>query len=162
MSTPRLFWSLAVAAGLVVAQAGKPDFSGAWKTDGSKSTTKITPVKKPDPGASEAPPPPPLDEQPAEVIEQKGNRLRIGDLTFTLDGAENVNQLGQDITHKSRTHWDGNELVIEWVMERDGETLVKARQVRILSEDGKTQTVNTHVETSQVISDTHAVMAKQK
>jgi hypothetical protein len=161
MPTLRLLFSLAISVCLLLSQTKKPDFSGTWKVDQSKSTTTTTPAKNPNQAAADdAPPPPPLDEQPPEVIQQKGNNLRIGDLNFTLDGAENVNELGQGITHKSKTHWDGNRLVTEWVMERDGATLVKAKQSRALSEDGKAQTVDTHVETSTVITDFHAVMVK--
>jgi hypothetical protein len=89
----RLFCSLAICVCLLVAQAHKPDFSGTWKADASKSTEKITPVKNPDPKASAAPPPPPIGEQPPEVIQQKGNTLKIGELIFTLDGSENINEV---------------------------------------------------------------------
>ena len=157
----RQLCSLALAAPLLISQVRKPDFSGTWKADQSRSTSKVTPVKNPDPAASEAPPPPPIGEQPPEVIEQKGNSLKIGELTFTLDGSENLNELGQGVLHKSKTHWEGDKLVTEWVLEQDGEPLVKARQVRSLAADGKTQTVDTHVQTPQVVSDSHAVMVKQ-
>jgi hypothetical protein len=156
----RLLCSFAICACLLVAQAPKPDFSGTWKADQSKSTSKVTPVKNPDPAAPEAPPPPPIGEQPPEVIEQTGNQLKIGELTLTLDGNENVNELGQGLLHKSKTRWEGSKLVTEFVLERDGEKLVKGRQVRSLAEDG-TQIVDTHVQTPQVVSDTHAVMVKQ-
>jgi hypothetical protein len=51
--------------------------------------------------------------------------------------------------------------VTEFALERDGETVVKGRQVRSLAEDRQTQSVDTHVETPQVVSDSHAVMVKE-
>ncbi len=118
-------------------------------------------MKNPDPAASEVPPPPPIGEQPPEVIEQKGNTLKIGELSFTLDGRENLNGLGQGLLQKSKTHWEGSKLVTEWVLEGDGEKLVTARQVRSLAEDGKTQIVDTHVQTPEIVIDSHVVMVKQ-
>lgn len=117
-------------------------------------------MKNPDPAAPEAPPPP-IGEQPPEVIHQKGNQLKIGELTFTLDSSENINPVGEGLVHGSKTHWEGSKLVTEFVLERDGEALVKGRQVRSLAEDGKTQTVDTHVQTPQLISDSHAVILKE-
>jgi hypothetical protein len=156
----RLLVSLALATPLLVSQVRKPDFSGTWKTDPSKSTFKLTPVKNPDPSASDVPPPPPPDEQPPEVIDQKDNALKIGELTFTLDGRENTNELGEGLFQKSKTHWEGSKLITEWVLERDGQKLVTARQVRSLADDRKTQIVDTHVQTPDTISDSHAVMIK--
>jgi len=156
----RLLCSFALAVPLLLSQVRKPDFSGTWKTDPSKSTFKVTPVKNPDPSVSDAPPPPP-EEQPPEVIDQKDNSLKIGELAFTLDGRENTNELGQGLFQKSKTHWDGTKLVTEWVLERDGQKLVTARQVRSLADDRKTQIVDTHVQTPETISDSHAVMIKQ-
>jgi hypothetical protein len=156
----RLF-SLALAVSLLLSQVRKPDFSGTWKTDPSKSTFKLTPVKNPDHAAPDVPPPPPPAEQPPEVIDQKDNSLKIGELAFTLDGRENTNELGEGLLQKSKTHWEGSKLNTEWVLERDGRTLVTAHQVRSLADDGKTQIVDTHVQTPDTISDSHAVMIKQ-
>jgi ABC-type Fe3+ transport system substrate-binding protein len=62
---------------------------------------------------------------------------------------------------KSKTHWEASKLVTEWILERDGQKLVTARQVRSLADGGKTQIVDTHVQTSDTISDSHAVMIQQ-
>jgi hypothetical protein len=156
----RVFGLSALAVSLLLSQVRKPDFSGTWKTDPSKSTFKLTPIKSPDPSASDVPPPPPPDEQPPEVIDQKDNALKIGELTFTLDGRENTNELGEGLFQKSKTHWEGSKLITEWVLERDGQKLVTARQVRSLADDRKTQIVDTHVQTPDTISDSHAVMIK--
>jgi hypothetical protein len=158
---PRLLCLFAITLSLLLAQVRKPDFSGTWKPDPSKSTFKLTPVKNPDPSASDVPPPPPSDEQPPEVIDQKDNALKIGELAFTLDGRENTNQLGEGFVQKSKTHWEGAKLITEWVLERDGQKLVTARQVRSLAQDGKTQIVDTHVQTPSTIRDSHDVMIKQ-
>jgi len=73
MPTLRLLFSLAISVCLLLSQTKKPDFSGTWKADQSKSTTTTTPAKNPNQAAADdAPPPPPLDEQPPEVIQQKG------------------------------------------------------------------------------------------
>jgi hypothetical protein len=157
----RLLGSLALATSLLLSQIRKPDFSGTWKTDTSKSTFNLTPVKNPDSSATDVPPPPPPEEQGPEVIAQKDNSLKIGELAFTLDGRENINELGQGLLQKSKSHWEGSKLVTEWVLERDGQKGVTARQVRSLADGGKTQIVDTHVQTPDTISDSHAVMIKQ-
>jgi hypothetical protein len=157
----RLLGSLELATSLLLSQVGKPDFSGTWKTDASKSTFKLTPVKSPDHAAPDVPPPPPPDEQPPEVIDQKENSLKIGMLAFTLDGRENTNELGEGLFQKSKSHWEGSKLITEWVLEHDGQKVVTARQVRSLADGGKTQIVDTHVQTPDTISDSHAVMIKQ-
>ncbi len=160
----RLLCSFTIGTCLLLGQGRKPDFTGTWQTDESKSTTKITVLKNPDPDAAYAPPPPPppLGEEPPEVIEQKGNKLKIGEQTFPLDGTENASPMADEsLLHRAKAHWDGNKLVTEFAIERDGKTLVKGTQVRSLSEDGKTQTVDTHVQTSQAITDSHSVKLKR-
>jgi hypothetical protein len=157
----RLLGSLVLVASLLLSQVRKPDFSGTWKPDPSKSTFKVTPVKNPDHAVPDVPPPSPHDEQPPEVIDQKDNTLKIGELAFTLDGRENTNEHGEGLFQKSKTHWEGNKLITEWVLEHDGQKLVTARQVRSLADDRKTQIVDTHIETPETIIDSHAVMGKQ-
>jgi hypothetical protein len=157
----RLLCLFALTISLLLSQVRKPDFSGTWKPDPSKCTNKLTPVKNPDSSVPVVPPPPPPDEQLPEVIDQKDNSLEIGELSFTLDGRENINELGQGLLEKSKTHWEDAKLVTEWVLERDGQKLATARQVRSLVGDGKTQIVDTHVQTHDAISDSHVVMLKQ-
>src|ERR1700676_2498318 len=122
----RLLCLFALTISLLLSQVRKPDFSGTWKPDPSKSTIKVTPVKNPNTSASDVPPPPPPDEQGPEVIDQKDNVLKIGVLVFTLDGRENNNELGQGLFQKSKTHWEGSKIITEWVLENDGQKVVTA------------------------------------
>jgi hypothetical protein len=162
MQTARLACVAATAVALALSQTPKPNFTGTWKADDSKTVVKTTPVKNPSEDAPEAPPPPPPEEQPPDVIEQNGNDLRIGEQTFTLDGKENINPLGvEGMAHRSTTHWEGNKLVSDWALERDAKKLATGHRVRSLSGDGKTQIVETHIETPRLIIDTHMVMVKQ-
>src|SRR5690349_5320823 len=80
---------------LLPAQNAKPDLSGYWQNDRSQTTSKITPLKNPDPNAPPSPPPPPDANYPNEVIDQEGARLSITvegktpkTTTFSIDGKE--------------------------------------------------------------------------
>lgn len=117
-----------------LAQNAKPDFSGHWVLDKTKS----------DFGQG------PQPDDMSEVIEHHEPKLVITTTTtqggaentrsvrYTTDDAENTNMVaGHEM--KTKTHWDGNSLV---TVVRD-EAGLQLTEVRALSKDGKTQTVET-------------------
>jgi prophage tail gpP-like protein len=131
---------LAVLATLVLlaqatfAQDGKPNFSGHWRLDKSKS----------DFGSG------PQPDEVSEVIDHHEPTLVVNSTTrqsgredkrsvrYTTDGAENTNMVAGH-TMQTKTHWEGGRLV---TVVRD-ERGLQLTEVRSLSKDGKTQSVET-------------------
>jgi len=69
--------------------------------------------------------------------------------SYTLDGKESTNKAGQ-MTTKSKSRWEGVALVTDMTRSMDtqrGNVDIKSREVRSLSEDGKTMTVRTTMNT---------------
>jgi hypothetical protein len=60
----------------------------------------------------------------------------------TTDGKENINEGFRGSSVKSKTYWEGTKLVTESVMETPNGTR-ETKEVRSLSADGKTMTVET-------------------
>ncbi|MEK7404821.1 MAG: hypothetical protein AAB225_06905 [Acidobacteriota bacterium] len=119
-----------LALSLAFAQS-KPDLTGSWKVDNSKSNF----------GA--LPPPQSL----VNKIDHKDPTLKITSITvgdsgertfelaFTTDGKENTNSIGS-IEIKSKVRWEGRDLLMEHTA---GEVTLKDKWT--LSEDGKTLTL---------------------
>ena len=113
-----------------------PDLSGHWVIDASKSSYG---------GMA-------LPKTYVEVIESKDASLSISTTTedqrgeqqyltkLTTDGKDNLNVINGNEFH-SKSHWEGGRLVTTVTGDR-GLTLV---EVRSLSSDGKTQTVETYM-----------------
>jgi len=126
--------TLVLSAQPTFSQDAKPNFSGHWKLDKSKS----------DFGSG------PQPDEVSEVIDHHEPTLVVNTTTtqsgreekrsvrYTTDDAENVNVVAGH-TMKTKTHWEGNSLV---TVVRD-ERGLQLTEVRTLSKDGKTQTVET-------------------
>lgn len=155
----------------LAAQVRKPNFSGNWEVDKTHSTIKTTPVKNPDPEAPPAPPPPPADRvwdmTPPEAIAHDEPQLTITDgntpsLKLTTDGKENVNPLPNGAVNRSKTRWDGNQLVTEWSLERNGTAVLRGTDRRSLSEGGKELIDDRTVTTPFAETQFHIVWMKKK
>jgi hypothetical protein len=102
---------------------GKPDFSGTWKMDPSRSES-----------AAQSEPPGPV----TVVITQTANEVRIettrtqgtSTVTYKLDGSE-ITIPGGTAT----TRWDGTKLVTEVVRDVQGQA-VTTKETRTLTADG--------------------------
>jgi len=143
--------ALALALPAVARAQSKPDFSGSWTLDQSKSD------------------PPPMRGGGggggggregrgrggfgggAQTIRQSGNELSITSegrggpqtMTYKLDGSESTNKVmgrGGEMDAKSKARWDGSKLVIETTREMGGNP-VTITETRTLSSDGKEMTV---------------------
>ena len=138
--------ALVVSASLLTAQVSRPDFSGRWELDKAQSDFGSIPP----------------DESATELIDHKDPKLNItqhwknaeGEYSLvwqlTTDGAENVNRSdGTEI--RSRTHWEDTRLITEWEMKSQA-NLVEGKNIRAISEDGKTQAV--HVQQRSAAGDT--------
>ena len=81
--------------------------------------------------------------------------------SYSLDGKESTNRTGQAAT-KSKTKWEGVALVTDMtrsMQTQRGGVEMKSREVRSLSDDGKTMTVRTEFDTprgKQAMSVTYA------
>lgn len=130
-----LAFSLLLTAS-VWSQDRKPDFSGHW----TLNTSKTDYGRMPKPRAY------------TEVIEQKVPTLIINTtsddgrgesksfLKLTTDDRDCTNELNGNEFH-SKSHWEGSKLVTTVTGDR-GLSLV---EVRSLSADGKTQTIETYM-----------------
>lgn len=148
--------ALAACAAIAAAQS-KPNFSGTWKMNASKS----------DFGAFPGP------DSRTDKIEQTDTVLKNavdavggpqGDqkysLTYNLDGTETVNSPAPGIDIKSTAKWDGPALVVESKLKiQDMDIVIKAAWT--LSEDGKTITQNVHIESSMGELDQKVIFDKQ-
>jgi hypothetical protein len=126
--------TLVVSAPTTFCQDAKPDFSGHWKLDKPKSDFG----------------PGPQPDEVIEVIDHHEPTLVVNTTTtqsgreekrsvkYTTDDAENINMVAGH-TMKTKTHWEGGSLV---TVVRD-ERGLQLTEVRTLSKDGKTQTVET-------------------
>ncbi len=166
---PRL---IAIAAlTLALAQTQKPDFSGTWQVDLQKSTSKKTFKANVDPNGPPAPPPPPDVPVwlPLEEIRHNEPHIKIAKryeggevlstLQITTDGKENINEMGDgEITHRSKTHWEGNRLVTEWTMERNGSVAIRGKDVRYF--DGKNLILERTTEDSRSSSQSRQAMTR--
>jgi len=116
----------------LVAQASRPNLSGRWELDKSRSDFGSMPP----------------DDTAMELIQHQEPKLTItqvwkdteGEHTvvwqLTTDGVENLNRMNE-VEIASRTIWEDNKLVTEWRMRR-GPQLSEGKYVRSLSEDRKT------------------------
>ncbi len=138
------------------ASAGvKPNFSGTWKLDVSKSDFGVLPP----------------DNSRTDVIEHNDPALKVSTssdnsaqgkqdfaLNFTTDGKEVTNNAG-GLELKSILNWEGPTLVVNTKLKyQDNDVTIK--EVWLLSDDGKTMTHNAHYNSPMGEMDTKMVFAK--
>ncbi|MGD0129678.1 MAG: M56 family metallopeptidase [Terriglobia bacterium] len=132
-------------ANAVGAPETQTDFSGRWELDKAQSEL-----------------PSPFPDNLVEVINQHGLEFKVTttskdwntnkaiavslfalmlpEFSATTDNKETVQPFGPGQV-RSKTHWEGKDLVTEWTLERNGQVAVTGRWVRRLSTDGNTQTI---------------------
>ena len=130
-----------------------PDLSGHWEIDASQSSyggmappkTYVETIETKDAALSIA----------TETEDQRGEQKYLTKLT--TDGKDNLNTINGNEFH-SKSHWDGGKLVTTVTGDR-GLTLV---EVRSLSSDGKTQTVETYMGQAGATPQMKRVMRKTR
>jgi hypothetical protein len=145
---------LAIACGLLQAQA-KPNFSGNWKLNTAKS----------DFGAMPAP------DSRTDIITHEDPDLKdsytqsgqMGELTaemkYSTDGKETTNSVrGNQI--KTTAKWDGDELAIAGKTQFNGADVTLSDRWS-LSADGKTLTIQRHVNSPMGETNQKIVLEKQ-
>ncbi len=133
----------------------KPNFTGEWKMNPSKSDFGMMPA-------------------PSSIVQKITHNepdLRVvstqvgqqgeftSDSKYVTDGKECVNKF-REFERKSTLKWDNDTLVIESKMEFQGNPVTITERWS-LSEDGKTLTVNRHFSSSQGEGDAKTVLEKQ-
>ena len=121
---------------LVDAQTSRPNLSGRWELDKSRSDFGSLPP----------------DESAMELIQHQEPKLTIAQIwkdsegehtlvwQITTDGTENLARMNETEI-ASRTVWEDSKLVTEWRMKR-GAQLSQGKFFRSLSEDRKTLIVD--------------------
>lgn len=164
---PAVLWVLCVLSVLASA-AEPPNLTGKWRPDPQRSTSEKT-LKPAANDPNVVAPPAPTPEHaghPLEVIEQSGSTIKItlhdeaGEPTNMLVLATNGEEVLQDISggalkYASRTRWEGESLVVDWRMERDGRPMIWGKDVRTLEGPG-TQRLVRDLEDAK--SRTHSVI----
>jgi len=152
----RLFSAAILIGGFGLVQASaKTDFSGTWKLDTAKS----------DFGQLPAP-----DSITLKIVHQdpslKVNLNQTGgmgdinaDLTYTTDGTESVNHVGQGEA-RTTMKWDGDDLVLD-TKGKFGDNDYTSKDRWNVSSDGKTLTITRHLASSMGETDVKEVLAKQ-
>ena len=129
------FAAVAFAASL----AAKPNFSGTWTLNVSKSDFGMLPGPTSRTDVIEHNDPVLKDTVKQETQQGPQNVT----LNYTTDGKEATNEQGP-MTVKSNLSWDGDNLVVDSKTSLQGND-VTIKQVWTLSADGKTLTINAHL-----------------
>jgi hypothetical protein len=156
-STTRLTVAvLVLCGGAILAGPSRPDFSGTWKLNLTKSNL--------------GPLPPPsamtiaiVQKYPELEVNTKISGGPEGDLdydaTYATDGKETVNRLGGHDA-RSKAHWEGSTLAVETRADFGGGD-VDVRSRWALSEGGKVLNQSAHITTPQGSFDPTYVFDKQ-
>lgn len=148
--------ALALALALVVVPAlAKPNFSGDWKANLSKS--EFGPMPPPSSMSGKV-----THEEPKLklVAKQSGERGDFEyEMNYLTDGTETTNEMRGN-TMKSVAKWDGDELVIN-TKGTFGDNEVTIQDRMSLSADGKTLTLKRHFSSSMGEADQTLILEKQ-
>jgi hypothetical protein len=145
---------LAAAFGLLQAQA-KPNFTGAWKLNVSKSDFGAMPA--PDSRTDK------ISHEDPELKDSTTQSGQMGEvsaeLKYSTDGKETTNMVrGNEV--KSTAKWDGDELAIDGKGSFNGAD-ISLKDRWSLSADGKTLTILRHVTSPMGETDQKIVLEKQ-
>ena len=122
---------------------GKPDFSGTWTMDASKSDP--APAGRGGGGGGTQT----IKQSATELSVQTEGRQGPQTMTYKLDGSESTNQVmgrGGSQEVKSTAKWDGSSLVIETTRDMGGMSIT-SKEVRRLDNGGKDMIVETTTQT---------------
>ncbi len=149
-----LLFALAALWATAPAQA-KPNFSGEWKLNVSKS--EFGPLPAPISRTDKI-----KHEDPAlKITTTQANQQGEGtfELNYTTDGKESVNEIRGN-TMKSTSKWDGDTLVIDTKANFGGNDLTLSDKWS-LSGDGKVLTINRHIASPMGEVDQKVVLEKK-
>ncbi len=151
----KLGLSAMVLLSCATAAFAKPNFTGEWKMNPSKSDFGMMPA--PSSIVQKITHSEPDLRVVSTQVGQQGEFT--SDSKYTTDGKECVNKF-REFERKSTLKWDGDTLMIESKMEFQGNPVTITERWS-LSEDGKTLTVNRHFSSSLGEGDAKTVLDKQ-
>jgi hypothetical protein len=135
---------LLLALGVAAAAQDKPNFTGKWVMDASKSD--FGPMPPPESLVQE------MDHKEPNLkikVTQKGQQgERTSEASYTTDGAENENTLFGSAKMKSTTKWDGAKLVTVGKLDFQGNE-VELKDTLELGEDAKVLTLTRDIKSPQ-------------
>ncbi len=153
--TCKLFGAVMLAALFALMAQAKPNFSGTWKCNISKSDFGQMPA--PDTRTDKI-----THEDPdlKDTLSQSGQMGEVtADLKYSTDGKETTNSVrGNEI--KSTAKWEGDELVINGKGSFQGADITLTDHWS-LSGDGNTLTIQRHVTSPMGETDQKIVLEKQ-
>ncbi|HEY2013106.1 MAG TPA: hypothetical protein VGH38_06360 [Bryobacteraceae bacterium] len=130
-------------------QTAPPDFSGGWELVSASGTTPPEGFSLQMNQTSTA-----LQVQSSWTPAASGQYgltligLLTPELTFTVDGREDLNQAGPFVIH-SKTRWSGARLITAWNTSEYQGTSFEGQWVRSSSADGREFTLEVHANSSQ-------------
>ena len=139
----KIFKIFAILAFAALPALARPNFTGDWKLNASKSD--FGPMPAPDSMTNKIDH---ADPKITNVSKQSGQMGEVEVKTVcTTDGTECTNEGFQGSTTKSVMKWDGDALVVE-TKGKFGDIDYTAKQKWTLSEDGKVLTIAQSISTS--------------
>ena len=135
--------ALFVAAGVVSVVAQTPDFSGTWRLDTDRSQITAGPGGRGGGRGGGTPGALVITQTATELTMEQSMGDQSRTLTYTLEGESSI-PAGRGGNMTIASHWDGATLVSEGSQELSfggGGITIEVRQVRSLSADGQTLTV---------------------
>jgi hypothetical protein len=150
---------LALAYPVVGRAQAKPDFSGTWTLDASRSDAPMGRR-----GGAPGPVTLVVKQTAGEIAIETRRGENSQTATYKLDGSESTNPGGRGGEAKSKSHWDGATLVTEQTQTMNGpngEMTISSKIVRSLGADGKEMTVVTTASTPQGERTSKQIYTKQ-
>jgi hypothetical protein len=144
MKRSLLYATILLLAAAFAAAQDKPNLSGKWVLDLSKSNFE----------------PLPAPDSQVRVIDHKEPKLRISETTkdqrgertrdreITTDGKENKTTVGPN-EYVSKSRWDGNRLITEGTLKLENGTNVDIKETAELSDDGNVMTLKRELKSPQ-------------
>jgi hypothetical protein len=154
----------AAAAGVLGAQAPRPDFSGTWKIDVEQSTPTAGGGRYFAQDAALAEVTLNVTQTPDELVVERLVGDRIGRTVLRLDGTPSELEGPRGGRYTARSRWDGPRLVTEGTQKRqgpNGEVEVQVTEVRELGPGGNTMTVTTTMKAPRGTNTRKLVFVKQ-
>jgi hypothetical protein len=151
----RRFLIAAALCALAAFAQSKPNFSGTWKLNGSKSD--YGPMPAPEKYISKIKHEDPKLEISSDVSGQQGEYT--AETKYTTDGKECANTI-RNFSMKSTLKWDGDALTFDSKADFNGNEILFKDKWSV-STDGKTLTIDRHITAPQGDLDQKQVFDKQ-
>jgi len=136
--------TMLLLAAVFAAAQDKPNFTGKWVLDLSKSN--FEPLPAPDSLTRVIDHKEPKLKISETTKDQRGERTR--DREITTDGKENKTTVGTN-EYVSKSRWDGNRLVTEGTLKLQDGTNIDVKETAELSDDGNVMTVKRELKSPQ-------------